>query len=137
MNWSDINFRPPEQLLRQFGVLCLVISLVLAGLRTLQAGWGLLSTSLVVSGAILGIVGIFAPRALGPLFVALTVVTFPIGWLVSRLVLAAVFYLLVTPIGWALRITGRDALERRSPPQRSYWKSTKTSRSSESYLHQF
>jgi hypothetical protein len=50
------------------------------------------------------------------------VLAFPIGWTVSRLVLAAVFYGLFTPIGLVFRLMGRDPLARRPPHDVvSYW----------------
>ena len=46
----------------------------------------------------------------------------PIGWTISHLVLAAVFYLIVTPIGLTGRIFGRDPMMRRFDREAgSYW----------------
>ena len=38
---------------------------------------------------------------------------FPIGWVVSHLLLGVVYFLVLTPIGLTLRALGRDPLERR------------------------
>jgi hypothetical protein len=37
---------------------------------------------------------------------------FPIGWTVSHLILAIVYYVVLTPIGIILRLAGRDPLQR-------------------------
>ena len=41
---------------------------------------------------VLRVVGLARPQALRPVFLALTLVTFPIGWVVSHLTLAMIFY---------------------------------------------
>ena len=47
---------------------------------------------------------------------------FPIGWVVSHVLLAAVFYLLVFPIGLLMRLFKYDALSRRfDRKKKSYW----------------
>jgi hypothetical protein len=137
MNWSDIDFRPPERMLRQFAALWLVVLALAAWLVSRDAGWQTLSTVLLLVGLVVFAIGLVLPRVIRPLFVGLTVVVFPMGWIVSRLVLAAVFYLVVTPIGLLLRLTGRDALERRRSAEGTYWKSKEQPESSESYLRRF
>ena len=47
---------------------------------------------------------------------------YPIGWVVSHVLLAAVYYLVITPIGLAMRLLGRDPMRRRFEPDRdTYW----------------
>jgi hypothetical protein len=46
-------------------------------------------------------------------FVAWMVAAAPIGWTISHVVLGAVYYLVLTPIGLILRVAGRDPLQRR------------------------
>ena len=50
------------------------------------------------------------------------VVTFPIGWVLSHLLLGAVFYCLFTPLGLIFRLIGRDALGLRRSVAVSYWR---------------
>ena len=46
----------------------------------------------------------------------------PIGWTVTQLLLAIVYYLVITPIGLIMQLLGRDPMQRRFDPQaRSYW----------------
>ncbi len=46
----------------------------------------------------------------------------PIGWTISHVPIAALYYLVVTPIGLAMRPFGRDPLARRfDPDAQSYW----------------
>ena len=48
--------------------------------------------------------------------------TMPIGMVVSRVLLGALFSGLFTPVGLFFKLIGRDALARRyAPEQASYW----------------
>ncbi len=70
----------------------------------------------------MGPVGLARPEWLRWVYVGWMVMAFPIGWTVSQLMLAVLFYGLFTPIGWIFRLIGRDALDRARPKGRdSYW----------------
>ena len=85
-----------------------------------------------------GPLGLVRPRLVRPIFVAWTVLAFPIGWAVSRLALAAVFFGVVTPIGLAFRLIGRDPLRLRPEPGRpSYWEPRPATADPARYLRQY
>ena len=45
-----------------------------------------------------------------------------LGWLNTRILLGVVFYLLMTPTGWIMRLLGKDALERKFRTNKeTYW----------------
>lgn len=44
-----------------------------------------------------------------------------LGYVNSRIILSALYYLLMTPMGLALRLVGHDPLERRKGKASSYW----------------
>lgn len=72
------------------------------------------------------------------LFVAVSVATWPIGWVLSHLLLGAVYYGLLTPLGWMLRLSGRDPLQRRRQPEAgSYWRRREPPKNAERYFRQF
>jgi Saxitoxin biosynthesis operon protein SxtJ len=54
-------------------------------------------------------------------FVGLMIVTYPIGLVVSTIALALLFYLVFTPLGWAMRLAGRDPLRLRARAARTEW----------------
>ena len=71
-------------------------------------------------------------------WLALAHLAYPIGWAVSHLVLAAVYFLLVTPIGLVLRALGHDPLARRPDPGAdSHWRRREPPAGVEDYLRQF
>jgi hypothetical protein len=54
-------------------------------------------------------------------FVALLIVTYPIGLVISTVALAILFYVVFTPLGWGMRVMGRDPLRLRARGARSDW----------------
>jgi hypothetical protein len=137
MRWSDITTPPTSRKLREFAAAAAVASLALAA-------WQAYRGSLVFAGACLALAvaasacGIWRPRWLAPLLTAAMVLAFPIGWTVSLLVLAVLFYGVVTPIGLALRLFGRDPLNRKLPgPYDSYWEAKPQAENQQRYLRQY
>jgi hypothetical protein len=62
------------------------------------------------------------PHVLKPLNAAWSKLGSLLGAIVSPLVMALLFYLIVTPTGFLMRLTGKDTLRlRRIPKGRSYW----------------
>ena len=63
---------------------------------------------------------------------------FPIGWLVTQLMLAIMFYLVLTPVALVFRWRGRDELRLRSrPAPSSFWVERGEPPKAEKYLKQF
>jgi Saxitoxin biosynthesis operon protein SxtJ len=122
MQWSDIQFRPPEKTLRQFAWLWLAFFGGLAAWEGIVRQRTILAAAFAVLALSIGPVGIIRPQTLRPIYVAWMVLAFPIGWTISQAILALMFYGLFTPIGLIFRIIGRDPLHRaRVPGVESYW----------------
>jgi hypothetical protein len=122
MHWSDIDFRPSKTALRQFAALATLFLLGIAGWQYFMHGRHLLSFALAAVGAIMAALGLVWPAGLRWLFVALTLATFPLGWLMSWLLMGSIYYLLFTPLAIYFRLIGRDALARcYDATVESYW----------------
>ena len=136
MQWSDIQFNPTEKTLRQFAGLFLIIFSVLAVVEIElrhRSQLGLIYAALAVA---IGPLGLLQPRLVRPIWVAWSVIAFPIGWVVSTVFLAVLFYGVFTPVGLAFRLTGRDVLALRRVETRSYWKPRHAPRSKREYFRQ-
>jgi Saxitoxin biosynthesis operon protein SxtJ len=122
MNWCDIPWRPARRTLRQFAGLWIVC---FAGLASWH-GWihvhPRLAVAYLIAAVTVGPLGLVKPEAIRPIFVGWMAAVFPVGWIVSRLVLAVLFYGLFTPVGLIFRLVGRDALCRSYQPEtQTYW----------------
>lgn len=137
MQWSDVTRAQTPKTLRQFGLLALAIFGGMAAWRAFNGRMGPVTVMLGAAGGVLGLLGLVAPRALGPVFTAWMMAAFPIGWVVSRVVLAALYYLVFTPIALLFRVIGRDALRVRRPAAASFWQPKVPPADSAQYFKQF
>lgn len=105
---------------RAFGLVFAVFFAVIA-LLPLIHGDPLRGWALAVAGAFLA-VALLAPRLLHPLNRAWFAFGMALHHLVSPIVMAAMFYGAITPMGLLLRALGKDLLRlRREPAADSYW----------------
>lgn len=134
----EIPWKPSPRDLRWFAALQFVFLAVVAGVLHRHAGQSWVAWALLAVSAAIAVVGLAVPRAVRLVFVAWMVVAFPIGWLVSHVVLAAVFYLVFCPIGLALKLCGHDPLQRRFDRRaESYWSPRQASDDKSRYFRQF
>jgi hypothetical protein len=143
----DLDLHPTASKLRQFGWTALVaFGLIGLALRVrgelFGLGFGAAGSSVACAlwtlGALSGLFSLVWPRGNRPLYLALSIGSFPIGWVVSHVLLAVLFYGLLTPLGLLFRVLGRDPLERRfSPEETSYWRDLPETNDNEDYFRQF
>jgi len=77
---------------------------------------------LFVVGGLLVVGGMFARGALRPLYEGWMKLASGLAWLNTRLVLGVFFYLIFTPIGLVLRLSGKDLLNTKLDRQLpTYW----------------
>ena len=68
------------------------------------------------------VLGPAAPRILRLPYKAWMALALVLGYVMTRVLLTAVFVLIVTPLGIAMRLSGRDPMQRKRDPDRaSYW----------------
>lgn len=115
------NRQPSPRELRQFAACALAFAAVAGGLawrrdarEVAAAAWAL--------GAGVALAGWWRPPVLRPLWLVALALAWPVGWVVSHLVLAGIYFLVLTPVGWLLRLAGHDPLDQRGAPARpTYW----------------
>jgi hypothetical protein len=97
------------------------------------------STALVLLcalGLLVGLPGLVRPMLVKPLFSLAMGLSFPIGWVATRLLLGFLFFFLFTPLGWLFRLLQRDPLRIRKPLSTSYWSPARQPSDARSYLRQ-
>jgi hypothetical protein len=138
MTWSAIPFQPTHRALRQFAAAWLVFFLGVGAYQYLARGHHFLGLALGLVAVLLGGLGLVKPPAVRLLFVASMVLAFPIGWLVSQLLLLVMFYVVITPVALFFRLRGRDPLSRK--PMRgcdSLWTPKEMPPDVQSYFRQY
>jgi len=138
MKWTDIPWQPTKRVLRQFAAAWLAFFGAVGLYQYLARGhtpWGLW---LMVAAVGVGTMGLVRPAAVRWLFVGWMVVAFPIGWVVSQVMLLLMFYGLITPVAIWFRLRGRDLLRRKRAGQRtSYWLMKETPQDVRRYFRQY
>jgi hypothetical protein len=121
MSLIRINHRPSPRQLLVFALAWLVF-VGLLGLVQWVQGRPAAAITCWVAGAGVPMVGAAWPEGLRRLYIGLSYATYPIGLVVSSLVLVALYYAILTPIGLILRLCRYDPLHRRFDRKAaSYW----------------
>jgi hypothetical protein len=128
---------PSDRMLRQFAALWIVFFgtvSVIQGLAGRQLVAGVLGTLAVVIGPL----GLVLPKLIKPIFIGWMTVAFPIGWVVSHVIMGTLFYGLFTPVSWVFKIAGRDELGLKVQRQAAtYWRAKPQASNSSQYMRQF
>jgi len=121
MKWSEINSNPSSRVLRQFGGVGFIV-FDLVGVHQYRIGHHHASILLIGLAMLMGLAALVQPGLLRWPFVGWMKVAFPLNWIVSELMLALIFYVVLTPLALVFRLAGRDALDLKASPGRaSYW----------------
>ena len=122
MAMVEINWNPSRKELRQFGVLCLAFFGGLAAYKGYKGGVTTGVEVLAGLAAVGGILGVAAPQLLKWVYVGWMVAVFPIGWTISHLLLGFIFFVVLTPIGFLMRMLGHDSMNRAvDRSAKTYW----------------
>ncbi|CAN5829135.1 hypothetical protein BH23PLA1_BH23PLA1_20390 [soil metagenome] len=133
-----INWRPDRSTLAGFSEAWMFFLGMVAAPLSLFRDRPILAATFWTLAVVGRLVGLVRPWWMRPVYLGLTLATRPIGWTISQLVLAIVYYGVVTPIGLALRWAGYDPLRRRlETDAESYWEPYNPDRGTERYLRPF
>ena len=119
----DVNWKPGARDLRVFSILFLLFAAGFGTLFYLTGKFGLpVSQGLWIAAAVVGIAGLAWPRLVLPVYIVMMAIALPVGMVVSTVLMTAIYFLLLTPIGWLLRLFGHDAMRRKvDAGLASYW----------------
>ncbi len=108
---------PEKKTLVTFGLLVGGLIAVLFGLLFPWLGGRRVPAWPWLAGAAPAVLALGAPALLAPAYRAWMAVGAALGWVNTRILLGAVFFLMVTPIGVVMRMAGRDPLRRGFDPR--------------------
>ena len=82
--------------------------------------------------------GIIIPILLKPIYILWMTFAVMLGWVMTRVILSIVFYIIITPIGLITRLLGEDFLNFKISKTDSYWNNRDSSEElNQNYEKQF
>ena len=111
------NLGDGRKKLRQFSVTMLIAAAVIFYL-TYPA---VIAAYVISVLTVYFLIALFIPKILRPFYFAWMGLAFVMGWFMSRLILTIIFYLVMTPIGLILKLSGKSLLDKSAKNISSYW----------------
>lgn len=134
----DINWHPSRKELRVFSLLLIGFGVIVAALLYQRLDSATPSALTLLATGIVGLLGLVGPSLVRPVYVIWMALAFPIGWTVSHIMMLAVFYLVLTPIGLVMRLGGHDPMQRQTDHEaKTYWQPRTSRQDLKSYFRQF
>jgi Saxitoxin biosynthesis operon protein SxtJ len=133
----EINWNPDARTLRWFAGLQIVFFAVLSYVwREALGTTG--ATVLIAASIVLGAVGLARPAWVRWIYVAWMVAVFPIGWVMSHIILAVIYYVVLTPVALVVRWRKDDPLHREiDPAAATYWTERRPDENVTRYFRQY
>lgn len=134
----EINKDPSKKELAWFGLMFLAFfgligSIVYWRFEAPTVAYGLWGAASVIVALYYAVPALRKPIYLGWLYAA-----FPIGWVISHVVMGIIYYLVFTPIALIFKVIGRDALTRTIDKNaKTYWVEHRTGGDPARYFKQF
>lgn len=138
MSLVPINWKPDRKTLAEFSEFGLFFLGMVAAPLAYFKGRAAVAAVFWVAAVAGRLLGLLRPEWLKPVYLGLTLATYPIGWLVSHLTMALLYYGVITPIALVFRVLGRDPLARKfDRAAATYWEPYNPDRGMARYLKQF
>lgn len=134
----DINKNPTPRELKIFGVLFAAVFALLGAVFWWHAGWYEAATIVWYSAAFIMVAYLIVPQVRRPIYMIWSYTLYPIGYVITLVLMGVVFYLVITPTGLLMRLFGRDPLSRKfQPGATSYWIKRREDASLDRYFRQW
>jgi hypothetical protein len=127
--------KPERQQLRSFGFI-VGAGFAVIGVVPAIRGHGPRIWALAVA-ILLAAAALVLPRALRPVFRVWMQLAEVLGWVNTRIILFVVYYAVIVPIGWLLRMTGKDLMGIKLEPDAKSYRVVRTKRAASHMQHQY
>lgn len=134
----EINRNPSRRDLAWFGAVLFVFVLVIGGVIGRALGSEVVRNALWGVGSVLALLYYAVPAWRRPMFVGWMYAAYPVGLVVSHVLLGLVYFGVVTPIGLLMRAVGHDPMTRRfDRSAATYWVEREQVSDVKRYFRQF
>lgn len=134
----EINKDPSRRELLIFGLLLLAFAALVGGMAYWKFRARNLGVDIWLAGGAISALYFLIPPIRRPLYVGWMYAAFPVGFVVSHVILAVIYYLVISPIGVVMRLLGRDPMERTFDSKaKSYWVAHDPHKDPARYFRQF
>jgi hypothetical protein len=138
MSLIRIDHHPSRRQLTIFGLLWTAFLGVAGWIVFSRFGSMPAAIGIWIAAVAVPLAGVALPELLRLVYLGMAYAAFPIGYVVSHAVLAAVYYLLILPTGLLMRLVGYDPMRRRLDPNiNSYWLERKPTDDVNRYFRQY
>ena len=138
MRIIEINTTPTPRDLSWFGIVVLAFFGLVGLMAWRWTGTFSVSFYLWTLAAVLVSAYYAIPTLQRPMFVGWMYATYPLGWVMSHLLMAVVFFGVLTPTGLLMRAVRRDTMDRTFDRNaRTYWKRRAQVKDPARYFRQF
>lgn len=139
MSVIKFDWNPSSRHLKQFAAIWFpAFAAALGGILWYRFGLRDVALAIWAAAAVLSVAGLIYTPLMRWVWIGVLFVTFPIGWVVSHVLMAVIFYLIFTPIGFIMHLAGYDPMQRRFDKNAgTYWVPRKQTEDASRYFRQF
>lgn len=138
MRLIQIDHNPSRRQLNVFGAIWLVFFGAIGGAVFYKGGSMAVAAAICAMAAAVPAAGWAVPAFMRAVYLGMAYASLPIGLVVSYLILAMVYYVVLTPISLVMRLFGHDPMNGRFDPEaETYWSPCEGNDGIESYFRQF
>lgn len=137
MSLVSINWNPDKKELKKFGISMWVGFGILGIISLFILDKSGLAYFCWIFGIIAGGLGLSQQKIALPVYWAWMAIAFVMGNIISRVLVVLFYYLMITPIGIIMRLSGRDKLKLKKPDSDTYWVDAPAPQCKERFERQF
>ena len=115
------NPNPTARELRWFAGLWFPAFWGAAGVAVWRRGHVDAAAAVWLTAAAIAAAGLAWPQVIRPVFLAMMRATYPLGWVLSHVVVASAYFLIITPVGALMPMRHEPMRRRLDRSARSYW----------------
>ena len=113
------NIKASRKDLKSFGFTMAVVFMIFSAFLFYYGNY--FYQNLLFVSVLFTIFGFIIPILLKPIYFVWMVFAVILGWIMTRVILSILFYVIITPIGLLSRLIGEDFLSLKSMKSDSYW----------------